>query len=313
MMQMQYLYFTAINKDEKQFQNLMTQLDMALKNKSLSPDMVLSDSLAATLYAHNPRFAQIDVKDLKDVNYDRILEMARDRFKNAGQFTFIFCGNFDEATLRPLIEQYIASLPATGETDDFNEILTLAKGEVVNNFKVKTESPKATAFEMWYADMPYTLDNIVKLDAVGQVLSMIYLKTIREDESAAYSCGAAGGFNLSSRQPKAMLQGYCPMNPDKQEIAIRLLHEGIADMQKAVDADKLTKVKEYMLKQIDVDAKKNGYWVNTITTWKDYGLDVYTDYKKTVEALTTDSVRDFLNQLLKSGNHIEVIMLPEAK
>ena len=110
-----------------------------------------------------------------------------------------------------------------------------------------------------------------------------------------------------------MLQGYCPMNPDKQEIAIRLLHEGIADMQKAVDADKLTKVKEYMLKQIDVDTKKNGYWVNTITTWKDYGLDVYTDYKKTVEALTTDSVRDFLNQLLKSGNHIEVIMLPEAK
>ena len=313
MMQMQYLYFTAINKDEKQFQNLMTQLDMALKNKSLSPDMVLSDSLAATLYAHNPRFAQIDIKDLKDISYDRILEIAHDRFKNAGQFTFIFCGNFDEAVLRPLIEQYIASLPSTGEADDFNEILTLAKGEVVNNFKVKTESPKATAFEMWYADMPYNLDNIVKLDAVGQVLSMIYLKTIREDESAAYSCGAAGGFNLSSRQPKAMLQGYCPMNPDKQEIAVRLLHEGIAGMQKAVDADQLTKVKEYMLKQFDVEAKKNGYWVNTITTWKDYGLDVYTDYKKAVEALTTDSVRDFLNLLLKSGNHIEVIMLPEAK
>ena len=314
MMQMQYLYFTGINKDEKQFQNLMTQLDMALKNKSLSPDAVFSDSLAATMYAHNPRFTQIDHKDLKDINYDRILEMAKDRFKNAGQFTFVFCGNFDEQTLRPLIEQYVASLPATGaKADDFKEVLTLAKGEVVNNFKVKTESPKATAYEMWYADMPYTLENIVKLDAVGQVLSMIYLKTIREDESAAYSCGAFGGFNNSSRQAKAQLQAYCPMNPDKQEIAVRLLHEGIANMQKAVDADQLKKVKEYMLKQIDVDAKKNGYWINTITTYKEFGLDVYTDYKKTVEALTTDSVRDFLNQLLKSGNHTEVIMLPEAK
>ena len=314
MMQMQYLYFTGINKDEKQFQNLMTQLDMALKNKSLSPDAVFSDSLAATMYAHNPRFTQIDHKDLKDINYDRILEMAKDRFKNAGQFTFVFCGNFDEQTLRPLIEQYVASLPATGaKAEDFKEVLTLAKGEVVNNFKVKTESPKATAYEMWYADMPYTLENIVKLDAVGQVLSMIYLKTIREDESAAYSCGAFGGFNNSSRQAKAQLQAYCPMNPDKQEIAVRLLHEGIANMQKAVDADQLKKVKEYMLKQIDVDAKKNGYWINTITTYKEFGLDVYTDYKKTVEALTTDSVRDFLNQLLKSGNHTEVIMLPEAK
>ena len=314
MFQMSYLYFTNVKKDEKQFQNLMTQLDMALKNKSLSPDAVFSDSLAATMYAHNPRFTELDVKDLKDINYDRILEIAKERFQNAGQFTFVISGNFDEQTIRPLIEQYVASLPATGaKADDFNEILTLAKGEVVNNFKVKTESPKATAYEMWYADMPYTLENMVKIDAVGQVLSMIYLKTIREDESAAYSCGAFGRFNNSSRQAKAQLIAYCPMNPDKQEIAVRLLHEGIANMQKAVDADQLKKVKEYMLKQIDVDAKKNDYWINTITTYKEFGLDVYTDYKKTVEALTTDSVRDFLNQLLKSGNHTEIIMLPEAK
>ena len=314
MMQMQYLYFTAINKDEKQFQNLMTSLEMALKNKNLNPEAVFSDSLSNTIYSHNPRFANIQVEDLKNISYDRILEIAKDRFKNAGQFTFVFVGNFDEQTLRPLIEQYIASLPATKQkAEDFKEIMTLAKGKVVNNFKVKTESPKAIALEYWYADMPYTLENSVKLDAVGQILSMIYLKTIREDESAAYSCGAAGNFNLGTHQPKAMLQGYCPMNPDKQEIAIRLLHEGIAKMQKAIDADQLAKTKEYMLKQVDVDAKKNNYWINTITAYKEYGIDFFTDYKKTVESLTVDNVRDFLNKLLKSGNHIEVIMLPETK
>lgn len=314
MFQMAYLYFTDVKKDEKQFQNLMTQLDMALKNKSLSPDAVFSDSVANTIYSHNPRFANINVKDLKDINYDRILAIAKERFQNAGQFTFVITGNFDEQTIRPLIEQYIASLPATKKkAENFKEIMTLAKGEVVNHFKVKTESPKATAREMWYADMPYTLDNMVKIDAVGQLLSMVYLKTIREDESAAYSCGAAGGFNLSSSHPKAQLQAYCPMNPDKSELAVRLLHEGIANAAKQIDADLLQKVKDYMLKQADINAKKNGYWINTITTFNDYGLDVYTDYKKTVEALTTDSVRDFLNQLLKSGNHIEVVMTPEAK
>ena len=313
MMQMQYLYFTAINKDEKQFQNLMTSYEMALKNKSLSPDAVFKDSLTATLYAHNPRFTSLDVKDLKDINYDRILEIAKDRFKNAGQFTFIFVGNFDENTLRPLIEQYVASLPAIKKkkAEDFKEMLTLAKGEVVNKFTVKTESPKATAAETWYADMPYTLENEVKLDAVGQILTMIYLKTIREEESAAYSCGAYGFFNRSSHQPKATLQSYCPMNPDKQELAVRLMHEGIANMQKAVDADLLTKVKENMLKTYDINVKKNDYWINTITTFKEEKLDFYTDYKKTVEALTVDNVRDFLNQLLKSGNHIETIMTPE--
>ncbi len=314
MFQMSYLYFTNVKKDDKQFQNLMTQLDMALKNKSLSPDAVFSDSVAATTYGHNPRFNNIDVKDLKDINYDRILEIAKERFQNAAQFTFVISGNFDEQTIRPLIEQYIASLPATkAKPEQFKEVITFAKGEVVNQFKVKTESPKATAREMWYAEMPYTLDNIVKLDAVGQVLSMIYLKTIREDESAAYSCGAAGHFNTGTNQPKALLQAYCPMNPDKSELAVRLLHEGIQNMAKQVDADQLQKVKDYMLKQADIDAKQNSYWINTITTFKEYGLDVYTDYKKTVEALTVDSVRDFLNELLKSGNHVEVIMTPETK
>ena len=314
MFQMSYLYFTNVKKDDKQFQNLMTQLDMALKNKSLSPDAVFSDSVAATTYGHNPRFNNIDVKDLKDINYDRILEIAKERFQNAGQFTYVISGNFDEQTIRPLIEQYIASLPATkAKPEQFKEVITFAKGEVVNQFKVKTESPKATAREMWYAEMPYTLDNIVKLDAVGQVLSMIYLKTIREDESAAYSCGAAGHFNTGTNQPKALLQAYCPMNPDKSELAVRLLHEGIQNMAKQVDADQLQKVKDYMLKQADIDAKQNSYWINTITTFKEYGLDVYTDYKKTVEALTVDSVRDFLNELLKSGNHVEVIMTPETK
>ena len=314
MFQMSYLYFTNVKKDDKQFQNLMTQLDMALKNKSLSPDAVFSDSVAATTYGHNPRFNNIDVKDLKDINYDRILEIAKERFQNAGQFTFVIAGNFDEQTIRPLIEQYIASLPATkAKPEQFKEVITFAKGEVVNLFKVKTESPKATAREMWYAEMPYTLDNIVKLDAVGQVLSMIYLKTIREDESAAYSCGAAGHFNTGTNQPKALLQAYCPMNPDKSELAVRLLHEGIQNMAKQVDADQLQKVKDYMLKQADIDAKQNSYWINTITTFKEYGLDVNTDYKKTVEALTVDNVRDFLNELLKSGNHVEVIMTPETK
>ena len=314
MFQMSYLYFTNVKKDDKQFQSLMTQLDMALKNKSLSPDAVFSDSVAATTYGHNPRFNNIDVKDLKDIDYDRILAIAKERFQNAGQFTFVIAGNFDEQTIRPLIEQYIASLPATKKkAEDFKEVMTFAKGKVVNQFKVKTESPKATAREMWYADMPYTLENNVKIDAVGQILSMIYLKTIREDESAAYSCGAVGYFSTGSKQPKAMLQAYCPMNPDKAELAVRLIHEGIENMAKKVDADQLQKVKDYMLKQADIDAKKNNYWINTINVFKEYGLDFHTDYKKTVEALTVDSVRDFLNQLLKSGNNIEVIMTPEAK
>ena len=312
MFQMVYLYFTNVNKDEKQFQNLMTQLEMGLKNKSLSPDAVYGDSLVNTLYCHNPRFTNLEVSDLKDINYDRILAIHQDRFKNASQFTFIIVGKFTEEQILPFVNQYIAALPGKGKADKFRDVQTFVKGEVQNNFRVKTDSPKATAVEVWTADAPYTLDNIVKLDAAGQVLSMLYLRTIREEESAAYSCGAAGQFNLSSSKPMMMLQAYCPMNPDKQDVAIRLLHEGIKNASENISADDLQQVKEAMLKDADIKAKNNNYWMNTITTYKDYGLDVYTDYKKTVEALTTESLAKFIREsILSSGNHVEVVMLPD--
>jgi len=314
MFQMTYLYFTAVNKDEKQFNNFMAQMEMALKNKNLSPDAVYSDSLTATIYNHNPRFTNIQVEDLPNISYDRILEMQKDRFKNAGQFTFVIIGKFDEAAIRPFIEQYIASLPATNEKpENFRDVRDIAQGKVRNAFKVDAEN-KAMDVLLWTAKAPYTLENEVLVDAAGQVLSMIYLKNIREEESAAYSCGAAGGFNLTGDGAVVQLQAYCPMNPDKEEIAVRLLHEGIADCAKTIDAEQLRQVKEAMLKQADISAKNNNYWMNTIIIWRDYGVDMYTDYKKTVEALTPEKVAAFIRDvILASGNEVEVIMTPEKK
>ena len=314
MFQMMYLYFTAVNKDEKQFNNLMTQLDMALKNKGLSPDAVYSDSLTATIYNHNPRYLNLQVEDLKNISYDRILEIQKDRFKNAAQFTFVIIGKFDEATIRPFIEQYIAALPTTKDKpENFRDVRTLAQGKVKNAFTVDAEN-KCMDVILWTAKAPYTLENSVLVDAAGQVLSMIYLKNIREEESAAYSCGASGGFNLSGTEPMIQMQAYCPMNPDKQDIAVRLLHEGIADCAKTIDAEQLRQVKEAMLKQADISAKNNQYWMNTITTWRDYGVDMYTDYKKTVEALTPERLAAFFRDvILASGNEIEVIMTPKQK
>ena len=313
MFQMVYLYFTNINKDEKQFDNLINMLDMTLKNISLSPDAVYSDSLANTLYSHNPRYSIPHVEDLPKISYDRILEIAKERYRNAGAFTFTIAGKFDEQAIRPFIEQYIASLPATGEpAEKYRDIETFAKGEVKNHFTMKSESPKAVAREIWSAETEYTLENAIKVDAIGQILSMVYLKTIREDESAAYSCGAAGQLNLGTGKPRLMVMAYCPMNPDKNEIAVRLLHEGMQNAAKQIDPDQVQKVKDYMLKQIDIDAKTNGYWVDAISKMREYGVDIFHDYKKIVEGLTAESLSKFLREkILSSGDHIEVIMLPE--
>lgn len=313
--QLTYLYFTDVRKDEKSFAQLMTTLETMLKNQALSPDAAFSDSLMSTLYCHNPRYATLKLEDLKKVNYDRILQIAKERTADAGDFTFTIVGNFDEATIRPLIEQYIASLPAKGKKENWKKMSTYAKGSIDNKFTRKMETPKANAYMYWYnLTTPYSLENAVAASAAGQVLEMIYLKKIREDAGAAYSAGATGMASLGGDTPFTALVGICPMDPEKSDMAIKIMEEEAKKLCTTVDADMLNKVKELMLKRADENAKTNSYWVSTINNLDEYGVDTYTNYKNVVNALTPEKVAKMVKDVIfKGGNSVKVIMLPEKE
>ena len=311
MLQLLYLTFTNINKDQKSFDNLMQTTELELKNRSLTPETAFTDSLQATLSCHNPRFMSLVADDLKNVSYDRILQMAKERTANAAAYTFTIVGNYDEATIRPLIEQYIGSLPAEKKVVKSKDVSTDFKGVVVNNFKKKAETPKAIALMAWNSkQIPYTLESEVKADMAQQVLTMIYLKKIREDASAAYTVQAMGGAERNDFGSEVTILAYCPMKPEKGDVAVKILREEMDALANNCDADMLTKVKEYMLKNIDDQAKTNGYWSGVISTWRKWGVDTYTDYKKVVEAQTPQSISAFVKELLKAGNRAEVVMMP---
>ena len=311
MLQLVYLYFTNIAKDQKSYDNMMQTVEVALKNRLLQPETVFSDSLIATLTCNNPRFKSLDVADLPNVNYDRILEIAKERTANAAAFTFTIIGNYDEATIRPLIEQYLAALPAKGDVVKSKDVSTDFKGVVVNNFKHKAETPKAIAVMVWYSkNIPYTLENAVKADMVGQILSMEYLKKIREDASAAYTVVAQSGVSRNDFESETQVLAYCPMKPEKADTAVMILRDEVEAMTKTCDADKLVKVKEYMLKNHGDQLKQNNYWLGRINTWRKYGQDFHTDYEKVVNAQTVESLAAFVKELLKAGNRAEIIMMP---
>ena len=311
MLQLVYLYFTNINKDQKSYDNLMQTTEVSLKNRLLQPENVFQDSVSATLNCHNPRFRPLEVADLKNVNYDRILQIAKERTANAAAYEFTIIGNFDEATIRPLIEQYIASLPSQKKVEKSKMVDTDFTGKVVNSFKHKAETPKAIAIMNWYSkDIPYTLENSVKATMAGQILSMEYLKKIREDASAAYTVGAGAGLSRNDFETQAYIVAQCPMKPEKGDIALQIMRDEVNAMTKTCDADKLQKVKEYLLKNLGDQRKQNGYWLGRINNWRKYGLDLDTDYEKVVNAQTVESISAFVAELLKAGNAAEVIMMP---
>ena len=312
MLQLVYLYFTKINKDQESFDNMMKTQEVLLKNKSLQPEAVFGDSLTLTLSCHSKRFAPTTMDDLKLVSYDRILQMAKEQTSNAAGYTFTIIGNYDENTIRPLIEQYLAALPGNAKkVVKGKDVDALFKGEVINDFTRKMETPKAIAVMTWLnTQMPYSLENIVRSSMVGQILTMIYTEKIREEASAAYSVMAQAGMQRDDYRTTAQVFVYCPMKPEKGDVAKKIMLDEVLAMAKSVDLEKLNKVKEYMLKNVDDQAKTNNYWIRKIGQWRDYGVDAHTDFKAVVQAQTPESIVSFVQEFLKPGNRAEVIMMP---
>ena len=313
MMQLLYLSMTNLTKDEKAFENLKNTYVTVLSNKSNNPNMVYQDSIQSTLYLGNKLALLPNAEDIQNINYDRVLDMQKQLYGNAKDFTFYFVGNYDEKVLLPLIEQYIASLPNKGMKLK-NQKIPYAKGEVKNIFTKAMENPQSQAREMWFVKLPaYTQKTAVLADISARLLEMKYLRSIREELSAAYSTGASCGLIFDYDGKLALtINGTAQLNPDKVDAAVPCFFKGMEETIAAPDANDLQKVKEILLKQAGVDEKTNSYWMQVLSMYDLRKVDTHTSYREMVKSVTAQQISDFLkNVVLKSGNHFEVIMKAE--
>jgi len=311
--QLTYLKFTDISKDEKSYNQAMSQLESILKNQGLLPESVFNDSVQSTLGNHNWRNKPFHVEDLQKVDYDRVLQIAKERTANAADYTFYFVGNFDEAVIRPLIEQYIASLPGKkGKMSNWVNVDDRPEGQVINHFTNKSKTPKAIAQIYWYdTKTPYSLENDIKASMLGQVLAKIYLQKIREDAGAAYSASARGYASLNGDRPYTAVVAYCPMNPEMADVAVKIMNDEIVEACKNIDATSLKEIKELMIKDHGTELKENSYWMGVLRGYVGRGLDDHTGYEQIVNAQTPETIAAFAKQILAAGNKVEVVMLPE--
>ena len=308
--QLFYLTQTNIKKDEKSMASFVNQMQMILKNKSLNHQLVYNDSLESTKNNGNPIYKLPELDDMKKFDYDRTLSMLKQLYINGGQFTYTIIGNFDEQAIRPLIEQYIASLPA-GKAVKTKDVRTFFSGKKVNRFEKKMETPQAQTTQIWKNDkLAYTLENKVLLDAATRVLTRIYLRTIREEESAAYNVGCDGEISTMGPKPVFFMTAQAPTNPDKQKIAEDLMIKYINEAKAKIADDDLNPVKETMLKQAEDANRENRHWMNVLTEWTAEGVDLQTNYAQTVKALTPQKVQKFIADFLAAGNHASVVMMP---
>ncbi|MBQ6167571.1 MAG: insulinase family protein [Muribaculaceae bacterium] len=310
--QLLYLQFTDVTRDDKSYNSLVNQIEISLKNKDLDPDNVFSDSLSYIMDNYSWRSKPYKLEDMKNLSYDRILEIGKERTANAAGYDFMFVGSFDEAVIRPLIEQYIASLPAKkGAKSNWVNVDNTPMGQTIKHFSRKMETPKTTMFINWFnTEIPHNLENSIKAQLLGKVLNRINRDKIREDAGAAYSISTYGQNYKSGDNTMTSLTAYAPLKPEFTDMAIQIVNEEMLKACENIDAASLEDFKKAMIKDHETQLKENSYWYTIISTYATRGLDMCTGYEDFVNAQTPETIADFARQILSAGNKIEVVMTP---
>ena len=314
MLQLLYLHFTAPKKDENTYTMIMQQLQTVLKNRDLKPETQFGDSVNAVLYAHNLRNKAITVDDLPNISNDRVMEIIRENYSSANNFTFTIIGNYDEQNIRQLVCQYIASMPANGKALKSTDVRTYFSGKQDCQFTRKMETPKPNIRQCFIAPIENTIQNEILADYLGEYLSNKLLKSVREDAGAAYSVGAAAQLTSDlQKKDYIMLHIVAPISaPEKTDLALDLIKKDIDDATKTIDADIVAKIKANFLKDFDVKAKTNSYWQVVLQDWAIFGKDTHSSWKQAEEAVTPEQISTFLKtKVLSAGNFMNVVMRPE--
>lgn len=117
-----HLTFTAPRADVSVFNIMIAQSKAALANRAASPDVAFMDTLMTTLAQNYFRARPMTVELIDEMNLDKSYAFYKDRFSDAGDFTFIFVGNLDLEVMKPLVERYLGALPSLQRKESWRDV-----------------------------------------------------------------------------------------------------------------------------------------------------------------------------------------------
>jgi zinc protease len=93
---------------------------------------------------------------------------------------------------------------------------------------------------------------------------------------------------------------------------IRIIYDEIDKLAaNAPDAETIENAKKYWMKSFQDRQKENGYYSGLLQYYYLHGIDQHTDYEKTVNGITPETVHEAAKRALTQGNVIEIVMSPE--
>ncbi len=309
-LQLLHLQMTSIRQDDEAYKSFISRLRTSLQNQAADPMKAFQDTLQGILYNNNPYTQSLTMEMVDKIDYPKTLDLARERFANAGDFTFVFVGNLNPEVLKPLAEKYIGSLPGNPAAKEEwkNLPLTPVKGKHTKHFDKTMKTPKTTVYTVLSGSVPYTQENTIMTSMANQVFDLVFTKTIREEESGTYGVGVKASIEFYPEDYFTFLFGF-DTNAEQKDKLLAIAHKEIKNViENGVNPDDFNKIVEYMLKNHTQRLRENNYWAGVLQTRYLFGRDIYSEYEKNLKSITPQKLQNFIKEALTQGNQVEVIM-----
>ena len=307
-----YLAFTSPRMDEAAYASFESRMRAQLRNSELNPMVAFNDSITSVVYANHPSALRLKAADFDQVSYQRIMAIRDERFGDASDFVFSFVGNIPMDSIRPLVEQYLATLPSTKRVEqaDPARVPQLRQGAHSCVFSQALEIPKVSVFHLYSGQMPYDLEHKVMAVMTKQILDLAYYEQVREAEGGTYGVGVSTAIS-SFPKGRTTLQIYFDTDPEKWERMGQIIQEVLRRFAtEGPKAEDFKKTQDNLLKRFAEVTQENSYWLNVLATYYEQGLDLSSDYEAVVRGMTPAKIQSFVKRFLDQGNHVEVVMKP---
>jgi zinc protease len=311
--QLAYLHFTAPRLDTVAFQAFRNQVAPFLANRGSDPGSVFSDTVQVTMGQHSFRARPMSAATFAEVNGEKALAFYRDRFADASNFTFVIVGNVDLKTLRPLVEQYLATLPSTGRKESWKNVSSPPPTGVRELVVRKGIEPKATTLMVFTGPFTYTPENRAGLRALVDYFQIKLTETLREQLGGTYSPNVGGVGVRTPRQEYAIQVSFSssPQNVDKLTPTVLALIDTLKRVGPS-QAD-VEKVKAQALRARETSLRQNSYWLANIGA-RDQAKEDLAGLldDRLVRELTPAQIQAAARQYFDQGNYVRFVLLPET-
>ena len=313
--QLIHLRFTQPRADPQAFSVMQSTMKSALGQQRSNPAFLFSEALSSALRGDHPRTKPITVETLAQLNLDKSLAFYKERFADAGDFTFVFVGSFDPATMKPLVERYLGSLPSTGRKETWKDNGIRYTTGVTEKRVDKGLEPQSRAAIYFTGPFEHTQEQRIAIRAMSEVLQSRLQEALREDLGGTYGVTTSASYGqIPVAEYAVSINFSCA--PERTTELVTAAMAQVEALKAAGPTEKeINDTREKLTRDLETNSKQNGYWVTQLSLGYQTGetLDSLFALPELYRKIDPKMIHDAAKRYLNPANRVTVTLFPEKK